>query len=131
MNLKGNFNYQLYCDVVDKSVDENNPLVTFDRCIEELVVELSGSALAVTVLPAAKFGGGLKPLVTNEVGLNVNTSLAELQSFAPKAVVQNAAKDALHRQASVSAEQASEFKLAFPNDRLRSIGPFNRTEKFK
>ena len=117
--------------MIEKTVDEKNPLVTFDHCIKELVIELNGNALTITVVPPAKFSKGLSPVLTNEVGLNVNTNLAELRSFSPKAIVQNAAKDHLHKHSQSKKSPASDFKAAFPNDRFRSVAPFDRNEKYK
>lgn len=88
----------------------------------------------MSVIPPAKFSGGMMPLITNEVGLNVNSTFADLKSFVPKAIVQNAVHDGLHKNPHVEQvrpENASEFKVAFPNDRAKSIAPFNRSEKYK
>lgn len=75
------------------------------------------------------------PLITNEVGINVNTSVSNLKSFLPKAAVQNAPNDSLHSTSYSkkfkSAEEADAYKVAFPNDRAKSIGPFDRKEKYK
>ncbi len=77
---------------------------------------------------------GVDPLITNEIGLNVNTTLEDLKSFMPKAAVQNAPKDHLHRVSyadQVKPGHNNEYKVAFPNDRSKSIGPFKRDEKYK
>lgn len=75
------------------------------------------------------------PLITNEVGINVNTSLANLKSFIPKAAVLNAPRDHLHNlsyaEKARTAADAEKYKIAFPNDRSKSIGPFDRKENFK
>ena len=76
----------------------------------------------------------MDPLLTNEIGINVNTSFDELRSFQPKAAVQNATHDRLHRVTyaeQIKPGQNAEYKVAFPNDRAKSIAPFNREEKFK
>lgn len=76
----------------------------------------------------------MMPILTNEVGINVNTTLADLKSFAPKIAVQNATRDGLHKLSyaeKVKAGKESEYKVAFPNDRAKSIAPFNRNEKYK
>lgn len=73
-------------------------------------------------------------MLTNEVGLNVNTSVNSLKPFVPKAAVQNAAKDHLHKLSNseqIKSGTESDYKIAFPNDRAKSIGPFNRYDKFK
>lgn len=74
-------------------------------------------------------------MITNEVGINVNTSLASLKPFVPKAAVQNAPRDHLHLisycEKAKSNMDAEKYKIAFPNDRAKSIGPFDRREKFK
>lgn len=73
-------------------------------------------------------------MLTNEVGLNVNTTVATLKPFVPKAAVQNAANDNLHK-VSISDKMRigknDEYKISFPNDRSKSIAPYNRHEKFK
>jgi hypothetical protein len=75
----------------------------------------------------------MDPLLTNEVGLNVNTSFADLKSFAPKGAVQNAPNDRLHRvdNSEKILKQKDAYKVAFPNDLAKSVGPFNRNEKYK
>jgi hypothetical protein len=77
---------------------------------------------------------GIDPMITNETGLNVNTIMEDLKSFVPKAAVKNAPKDSLHKVSysdKVKPGKASECKIAFPNDRSRSIGSFNRNKKYK
>ncbi len=76
----------------------------------------------------------MTPFLTNEVGLNVNTTFNNLRAFVPKAAVQNAPNDTLHRHSNtekISPATAEKYKVAFPNDRSKSIAPFSRTEKFK
>ncbi len=130
----GILNYTLFCEIIDKVADMNNPLVEFDRGISKVSIELHGTAVAMSVNPNAKFSSGMEPIISNEVGLNVNTTFADLKSFAPKAVVQNAPNDNLHKISyaeKIKKETAGEFKVAFPNDRAKSIAPFNRNEKYK
>lgn len=77
---------------------------------------------------------GMVPIITNEVGINVNTNIANLKSFLPKAAVQNAPKDYLHKLGyaeKIQPGEESKYKIAFPNDRAKSIGPFDRKEKYK
>lgn len=77
---------------------------------------------------------GVVPLITNEVGLNVNTTVASLKPFFPKNAVQNAANDKLHRHLyseRIKPGKEKEYKIAYPNDRGKSIGPFKRDEKYK
>lgn len=72
--------------------------------------------------------------MTNEVGLNVSTTVQSLKSFSPKITVQNAARDSLHKISNsekIISGKESQYKIAFPNDRSKSIGPFNRKEKYK
>lgn len=77
----------------------------------------------------------MMPLITNEVGINVNTSLANLKPFLPKAAVQNAPRDHLHTisyaEKAKTVLDAEKYKIAFPNDRAKSIAPFDRNEKYK
>jgi hypothetical protein len=120
--------------VIDKAADKNNPLVEFDKGICQVPVELNGTAVAISVHPQPKYSGGMEPILTNETGVNVNTTLADVNAFNPKAAVLNAPNDKLHKVSyaeRVKSERAHEFKVAFPNDRAKSIGPFNRNEKYK
>ncbi|CAF0834043.1 unnamed protein product [Brachionus calyciflorus] len=130
----GIFNYKLNCEVVDKLADSNNPLHEYDKGIRDFPIELSGEAVAITTEPIPKFSTGMSPILTNEVGLNVSTTVQSLKSFSPKTVVQNAARDNLHKisySEKIKPGKESEYKIAFPNDRSKSIGPFNRYEKYK
>jgi hypothetical protein len=77
---------------------------------------------------------GMMPLISNEIGINVNTTMADLKQFSPKIAVQNAAKDKLHKNMHVKqVENGKEhaYKIAYPNDRGKSIGPFKRDENYK
>ena len=74
------------------------------------------------------------PLITNEVGLNVNTTVKTLKPFIPKAAVLNAPNDKLHRHSyseRIKPGKEKDYKIAYPNDRAKSIAPFNRDEKYK
>jgi hypothetical protein len=124
----------MLCEVIDKVADKNNPLVEFDKGIFQVPIELNGTAVAINVQPPAKFSGGMMPILTNEIGINVNTTFADLKSFVPKAAVQNAPNDHLHKVTYAEhfkPEKKSEYKVAFPNDRAKSIAPFNRYDKYK
>ena len=78
------------------------------------------------------FSLGLKPLIANEVGINVNTTQDSLQRFHPRAAVLNSTHDRIHvkRASSTYLNNFKKHKVSFPNDRARSIGPFNREESF-
>jgi hypothetical protein len=74
------------------------------------------------------------PLISNEVGINVNTTMADLKQFSPRLAVQNAAKDKLHKNPNarkIENGKENEYKVAYPNDRGKSIGPFKRDENYK
>ncbi len=74
------------------------------------------------------------PLITNEVGLNVNTTMANFKPFFPKNAVLNAPNDKLHRNSyseRIRPGQEKDYKIAYPNDRAKSIAPFKRDEKYK
>lgn len=76
----------------------------------------------------------MTPFLTNEVGLNVNTTVATLKPFIPKNAVMNSVNDHLHRHSNtekISPGNGDQYKIAYPNDRSKSIGPFSRTEKYK
>lgn len=77
---------------------------------------------------------GIEPIISNEVGINVNTTFSNMKKFLPKLAVQNAVNDGLHKSSyaeKIRKGDESKYKVAFPNDRAKSIGPFNRYEKYK
>ena len=64
----------------------------------------------------------------------MNTTVENLKAFVPKAAVQNAVNDHLHKfrnTEKLHPVTAVKHKIAFPNDRSKSIGPFDKREKFK
>ena len=66
--------------------------------------------------------------------MNVNTTVDSLKPFVPKAAVQNAVNDHLHKvtySEKIKSGKAGEYRIAFPNDRSKSIGPFDKKEKYK
>ncbi len=75
---------------------------------------------------------GLKPLIANEVGINVATTQDSLKRFHPRAAVLNSTNDTTHikRSSSTYLNNFKKHKVSFPNDRARSIGPFNREDSF-
>ena len=75
---------------------------------------------------------GLKPLIANEVGINVNTTEDVLQRFHPRAAVLNSVNDTSHvkRASATYLNHFKKHKVSFPNDRSRSIAPFNREDSF-
>ena len=74
---------------------------------------------------------GITPKITNEVGLYIETKLAESGSK-PQAAMLNASGTKLHHMKS-SKDRANEDKtlVAFPNDRAQSVRPSNRKETYK
>ena len=78
------------------------------------------------------FPVGLKPLIANEVGINVNTTQDSLKRFHPRAAVLNSTNDSSHvtRTSNTYLNNFKKHKVSFPNDRARSIGPFNREDSF-
>lgn len=145
----GTFKNILNCEVIDKMIDHRNPLVVFDKAITQVPVKLFGSAIAITTTSVPKYTGaisslagelprnfvpGTTPYLTNEVGLNVNTTVATLKPFVPKAAVQNSVNDRLHKHQNsekIAAGAADSYKIAFPNDRAKSIAPYSRNDKYK
>lgn len=75
---------------------------------------------------------GLKPLIANEVGINVSTTQDSLQRFHPRAAVLNSTHDTTHQKRASNSylNNFKKHKVSFPNDRARSIGPFNREDSF-
>ena len=91
---------------------------------------------------------GLTPLITNEVGMFVETTFNDLREDQLRNGVAGSTKVKLHRlntRGSKSADYSScggggsarlqdssgSAKVAFPNDRAKSIRPFDRKEKFQ
>ena len=75
---------------------------------------------------------GLKPLISNEVGINVNVTQDLLKRFHPRAAVLNSANDTTHvkRSSNTYLNNYKRHKVSFPNDRAKSIAPFNREDSF-
>lgn len=76
----------------------------------------------------------MDPIITNEVGLNVTTTVGSVKPFMPRAAVLNAPKDKLHKNSYAEKIQPGKehsYRIAYPNDRTRSIAPFKRDEKYK
>ncbi len=134
ISTKGLLNYNLDCDVIDKIVDKDSPLVLYEKSIWSVPIKLTAEAVALTTIPPPKFSGGMMPLISNESGINVNTTAADLKKFTPKIAVQNAPNTKTHKNKyaeKVDPGKEDQYKIAYPNDRGKSIAPFNRDEKFK
>lgn len=54
----GNFNYPLCCEVIDKLVDKNNPLVATDKGICDFPIQVIGSGIEITKIAEPKYAGG-------------------------------------------------------------------------
>lgn len=48
----------LYCEVIDKMIDHQNPLVVFDQAITQHSIKLLGSGTAITSTAVPKYSGG-------------------------------------------------------------------------
>ena len=55
---KGSFKYDLVCEVIDKLVDKNNPLLILDRGISEISLQLTGNAIELKKIAIPKYSGG-------------------------------------------------------------------------
>lgn len=55
----GSFSYDLYCEVIDKMAEVENPLVALDKMICKYGIHLTGQAVLITNFPEAKYSGGM------------------------------------------------------------------------
>ncbi|CAF0728757.1 unnamed protein product [Adineta steineri] len=128
----GTINKTLVCEVVGAVINSAAPVYTQSKAIHQAQCVLTGHASMITEIPPEKFNMGLKPLISNEVGINVNTTQDSLKSFYPRAAILNSAHDTTHikRSSSTYLNNFKKHKVSFPNDRAKSIGPFNRSDSF-
>lgn len=139
----------LICEVLGAVVNPDAPVYAQSKPIHQAKCLLTGHAAMITEIPPEKFNmgneqrinlsdshslfhSGLKPLIANEVGINVSTTQDSLQRFHPRAAVLNSTQDTTHikRSSSTYLNNFKKHKVSFPNDRARSIGPFNREDSF-
>lgn len=83
------------------------------------------------------FFTGITPYISNEVGVNIESTFDELEESDLRNAVAGSTKVKLHQIRNRNIHSA-EFdadgkpvKVAFPNDRAQSIRPFNRTEQYQ
>ncbi|CAF2209937.1 unnamed protein product [Rotaria magnacalcarata] len=128
----GNINKTLVCEVLGAVVNPNTPVYTQSKPIHQAQCLLTGYSSAITEIPIEKFNMGLKPMISNEVGANVITTHDSLKRFHPRAAVLNSANDTSHntRASNSYFNNFKKHKVSFPNDRARSIAPFNRDDSF-
>ena len=74
---------------------------------------------------------GITPLITNEVGLFVETTFGRLEEEHPRNAVLCSTKTKLHHLRKASAVEDSHVRVAFPNDLPHSIRPTDRKDVFK
>ncbi|KAK3775916.1 hypothetical protein RRG08_017206 [Elysia crispata] len=144
----GSFKPEQLLDVLGQVADKRNPTVAYAQVIYTLPVKLVGKSHPITIVPKPKFNKGLTPLITNEVGMFVETTFNDLREDQLRNGVAGSTKVKLHRlntRGSKSADYSScggggsarlqdssgSAKVAFPNDRAKSIRPFDRKEKFQ
>ncbi|UJR33894.1 hypothetical protein I4U23_021314 [Adineta vaga] len=128
----GDIKKTLVCEVVGSAIHSAAPVYTQSQAIHQAQCFLTGHASLITEIPPEKFNMGLKPLIANEVGINVNTTQDTLKPFHPRAAVLNSSHDITHvkRASNTYLNNFKKHKVSFPNDRARSIGPFNRDDSF-
>jgi hypothetical protein len=62
-------NYTLDCDVIDKIVDKDAPLVLYEKSIWSIPINLLAEASALVSIPSPKFSGGMKNCATSTLNL--------------------------------------------------------------
>ena len=75
---------------------------------------------------------GITPKITNEVGLNIESTVAEVKKD-PRNALHNAQFSKLHRLKAYTNKHNEDDKvlLSFPNDRAASVRPSNRHQKYQ
>ncbi len=58
LKLIGNFKSVLNCEIIDKMMDDHNPLVVYDKTITQIPIKLTGSSIAITSTAVPKYTGG-------------------------------------------------------------------------
>lgn len=48
----------LNCEIIDKMIDHDNPLVVFDKAIMQVPIKLIGNSVAITTIAVPKYSGG-------------------------------------------------------------------------
>ena len=46
------------CEIIDKMMDDHNPLVVYDKTITQIPIKLTGSSIAITSTAVPKYTGG-------------------------------------------------------------------------
>ncbi|XP_055888207.1 cilia and flagella-associated protein 47-like isoform X1 [Biomphalaria glabrata] len=132
----GTFKPDLCLDVIGEVADKSHPANSHAEVIYTLPIKLHGTSDPVTTVPKPKFNPGITPLITNEVGLNINTTFKNLNDNQPRMAMNGAKKTKLHHLVNRNTKSAdhmkeTDSKVAFPNDRAQSIRPFDRKEKYQ
>jgi len=58
LNFQGSFKNSLNCEVIDKMIDHESPLVVFDKAITQVPIKLIGSSIAISTTAVPKYSGG-------------------------------------------------------------------------
>lgn len=129
----GSFKPLLLLDVLGQVADEKHPMAVKLKVITTVTIHLSGYSKPITVKPKAKMNPGLTPYITNEVGINVETTFADLEAENPRNAIAGATKTRLHRlrPRSMDLLDNKKVKVAFPNDRPRSVRPTEHNQPYK
>ena len=142
----GSFAQQQAVEILGEVFDKQDPFLIICDVVHRQHLKVVGESKSVTTKPKPKFVQGITPLITNEVGINGDVTWAEAPSanIPQKAIVNSgsltkAKKNKFDRRSAdartlVDAQTGSGIsdgsKVALPNDRLRSVRPFDRTENF-
>ncbi|PVD28193.1 hypothetical protein C0Q70_10779 [Pomacea canaliculata] len=129
----GTFKPLMLLDVLGQTADTYNPSLTNLEVISTLSTRVSGHSNPVTVVPKPRFNPGLTPYITNEVGMYVETTFADVDSKVPRNALAGSTRVHLHRiyrPKSLDIED-KKVKVAFPNDRPHSVRPSERNQIFR
>ncbi|KAL5010428.1 hypothetical protein ScPMuIL_012733 [Solemya velum] len=127
----GDFKPKQMLDVVGQIADGRNPTLASLQVINSLVIQLLGQSNPVPLQRKPKFNPGITPYISNEVGMFVDTTFSTLEKDNPRNAIVGGPHSVLHAPATSFQNNDSSVKVAFPNDRARSIRPSNRHDKYK
>ncbi|XP_059154686.1 cilia- and flagella-associated protein 47-like isoform X2 [Physella acuta] len=130
----GHFKPTMLLEVIGQVGETNNPHFYHSEVIYSLPIKLTGFSNVVRQVPKPRFNTGITPYITNEVGLNIETTFSDLKEQDLRIAVGGSTRTKLHRlknRAIKSADCDDKIKVAFPNDRAQSIRSFDRNERYK
>ncbi|XP_076467202.1 cilia and flagella-associated protein 47-like [Babylonia areolata] len=128
----GSFKPEQLVDVLGQVADSRDPMAMRLMVIFTLPITLKGHSNPVSVHPKPRFNPGITPYISNEVGMNIETTFADLGPQIPRNAVAGSTKTRLHRVRPRSMDLGKKsVRVAFPNDRAHSVRPTDRHLPFR